>query len=182
MGYKDLREFISVLDEKKLLRRIKIEVDPYLEISEIVDRVSKSEKNFALLFENVKNSSMPVLVNAFGSYERMSLALEVNRLDDIADEIREFLQLPYLSLNNHRKLLSIIPLANKAINFPKYVKNAPCQEVVEMEPNLDEKRWWTIRHTASRIHEKSCDWQKKCRNVSTAKIRLEDNRHALAHS
>ena len=138
MGYKDLREFISVLDEKKLLRRIKIEVDPYLEISEIVDRVSKSEKNFALLFENVKNSSMPVLVNAFGSYERMSLALEVNRLDDIADEIREFLQLPYLSLNNHRKLLSIIPLANKAINFPKYVKNAPCQEVVEMEPNLDE--------------------------------------------
>ena len=68
----------------------------------------------------------------------MSLALEVESLDQKADELREILKLPYISLKNHRNLLSIIPLANKAINFPKYVKNAPCQEVVSMNPNLDE--------------------------------------------
>ena len=73
MAYKDLREFIDVLEQRGLLRRITAEVDPELEITEITDRISKleGEKNVALLFENVKGSTMPVLMNAFGSYERM---------------------------------------------------------------------------------------------------------------
>ena len=138
LAYKDLREFIDALENRNLIRRIKIEVDPKFEITEIVDRVSKSKNPVALLFENVKGSSMPILINAFGSYEMMSLALEVESLDQKADELREILKLPYISLKNHRNLLSIIPLANKAINFPKYVKSASCQEVVSMNPNLDE--------------------------------------------
>ena len=77
MAYKDLREFIAVLEQRGLLKRIQTEVDPHLEITEITDRVSKmsGRKNVALLFENVKGSKMPVLMNAFGSYERMALAL-----------------------------------------------------------------------------------------------------------
>lgn len=139
MAYKDLREFIGELEKRGLLRRIRAEVDCNLEITEITDRVSKMEgrKNVALLFENVKGYDMPVLMNAFGSYERMALALGVEKLDDIGEEIREILKLPYISLQNKFSVVSLIPMAKKAVNFPKYVKNAPCQEVVMEEPDLD---------------------------------------------
>ena len=127
------------LEQRHLLRRISEEVDANLEITEITDRVSKmtGEKNVALLFENVKGYDMPVLMNAFGSYERMAMALGVEKLDDIADEIREFLRLPYMTAKSKFDLVSIIPKLKRAINFPKYVKDAPCQEVVMSEPNLD---------------------------------------------
>jgi len=141
LAYKDLREFIEDLESKGLLKRIKTEVDPELEITEITDRVSKmkGEKNVALLFENVKGSKMPVLMNAFGSYERMAMALGVEKLDDVADELREMMKLPYVSLQNKMSVVTMIPMIKRAINFPKYVKHAPCQEVVETEnPNLDE--------------------------------------------
>ena len=141
MAYKDLREFIAALEQRGQLRRIQTEVDPELEITEITDRVSKMEgdKNVALLFENVKGSKMPVLMNAFGSYDRMALALGVEKLDDVADELREMMKLPYISLQNKMNIVTMIPMLKKAINFPKYVKNAPCQEVIETEnPNLDE--------------------------------------------
>lgn len=139
MAYKDLREFIEDLEKRGLLKRIRTEVDCELEITEITDRVSKMEGrgNVALLFEHVKGYDMPVLMNAFGSYERMAMALGVEKLDDIADEIREILKLPYISLQNKLSVVSLIPMAKKAINFPKYVKNAPCQEVVMEEPDLD---------------------------------------------
>ena len=141
MAYKDLREFMAELESRGLLKRVKTEVDPELEITEIVDRISKgpAEKNVAILFENVKGSKMPVLINAFGSYERMSLAMGVEKLDDIADELREMLKLPYVSLQNKMSVVTMIPMIKRAVNFPKYVKSAPCQEVVETEnPNLDE--------------------------------------------
>ena len=141
MAYKDLREFMEVLESRGLLKRVKTEVDPELEITEIVDRISKGpeDKNVAILFEKVKGSSMPVLINAFGSYERMSLALGVEKLDDIAEELREMLKLPYVSLQNKMSVITMIPMIKNAVNFPKYVKTAPCQEVVETEnPNLDE--------------------------------------------
>ena len=140
MAYKDLREYIELLESRGLLKRIKIPVDAKLEITEITDRVSKfkDSRNVALLFENVKGYDMPVLTNAFGSYERMALSLGVDKLDDIAAEIREILKLPYISLKNKvTSLMSIMPLARKAINFPKYVKNAPCQEVIDHNPSLD---------------------------------------------
>ena len=139
MAYRDLREFMADLEQRHLLRRISEKVDANLEITEITDRVSKmtGEKNVALLFENVKGYDMPVLMNAFGSYERMAMALGVEKLDDIADEIREFLRLPYMTAKSKFDLVSIIPKLKRAINFPKYVKDAPCQEVVMSEPNLD---------------------------------------------
>ena len=141
MAFKDLREFIDELEQRGLLKRITAEVDCELEITEITDRVSKmeGEKNVALLFENVKGYDMPVLMNAFGSMERMAIALGVEKLDDVGDELREILKLPYISLQHKMDLVSIIPMARKAINFPKYVKHAPCQEVVITDnPSLDE--------------------------------------------
>ena len=139
MAYKDLREFIAALEERGWLRRITEPVDCHLEITEITDRVSKrtGEGNQALLFENVKGYDMPVLMNAFGSYERMALALGVEKLDDVGDEIREILHLPYISLSHKMDVVSLLPLAKRAINFPRYVKKAPCQEVVEETVDLD---------------------------------------------
>ena len=140
MAFKDLREFIAALEAKNLLKRINTEVDCDLEITEITDRVSKSQgkENVALLFEKVKGYDVPVLMNAFGSMERMAIALGVSKVDDAAEEIKDILRLPYISVQHKTDLLSILPLAKKAINFPKYVKKAPCQEVVLQDaPSLD---------------------------------------------
>ena len=138
MAFYDLREFINALESRGMLKRIKTPVDCNLEITEITDRVSKMEgkKNVALLFENVKGYDMPVLMNAFGSMER--LAFGVNDIEEIPNELREILRLPYISLQNKMDLIHIIPTAKRAINFPKYVKKAPCQEVVITDnPTLD---------------------------------------------
>lgn len=140
MAFYDLREFINALESRGMLRRIKTPVDCNLEITEITDRVSKMEgkKNVALLFENVKGYDMPVLMNAFGSMERLALAFGVNDIEEIPNELREILRLPYISLQNKMDLIHIIPTAKRAINFPKYVKKAPCQEVVITDnPTLD---------------------------------------------
>lgn len=140
MAFYDLREFINALASRGMLKRIKTPVDCNLEITEITDRVSKMEgkKNVALLFENVKGYDMPVLMNAFGSMERLALAFGVNDIEEIPNELREILRLPYISLQNKMDLIHIIPTAKRAINFPKYVKKAPCQEVVITDnPTLD---------------------------------------------
>ena len=141
MAFRDLREFIAALEKRGLLKRIAAEVDPELEITEITDRVSKMEgrDNVALLFEHVRGSKMPVLMNAFGSMERMAMALGVEKVDDVADEIRSLLRLPYISFSHKMDLVSLIPMARHALNFPKYVSHAPCQEVVIIDnPSLDE--------------------------------------------
>ncbi|EIW20761.1 MULTISPECIES: menaquinone biosynthesis decarboxylase [Pelosinus] len=140
MAFTDLREFIHALEERGWLKRIQEEVDCDLEITEITDRVSKmsGEKNVAILFENVKGYNMPVLMNAFGSMERMALALGVDKLDDIAAEVKEIFKLPYISVQNKLDLLKIIPTAKRAINFPKYVKSGSCKEVIiKDQPSLD---------------------------------------------
>ena len=141
MAFRDLREFISALEARGLLKRISAEVDCALEITEITDRVSKmkGEGNVALLFENVKGHNMPVLMNAFGTMERMAMALGVEKVDDVADEIRSLLKLPYISFSHKMDLVSLIPMARNALRFPKYVSNAPCQEVIIKDnPSLDE--------------------------------------------
>ena len=79
MGYVHLAEFVACLERAGELKRIKVETDSYLEISQITDRVCKI-RGPALLFERVKGFNMPVLTNTFGSYKRMSLALGVTDL------------------------------------------------------------------------------------------------------
>lgn len=137
MAYKDLREFLKLLEKKGLLKRIPAEVNPILEISEITDRMCKSHGGGqALYFERVKGSPYPVVTNMFGSFERMSLALEVERLDDVAARIEELLnQAPPKTL---MEKLSMLPkLIEFSRFFPRSVKSAPCQEMVEKEnPDL----------------------------------------------
>ncbi len=137
MAYADLREFITRLEQKGLLHRVTAEVDPILEISEITDRMCKSPGGGkALYFENVKGSAFPVVTNIFGSFERMSMALEVDKLDDVAERIQKLLdQAPPKTL---MEKLAVLPkLLEFSQFFPRTVKSAPCQEVVEKDnPDL----------------------------------------------
>lgn len=134
MAYRDLQEFINVMEDKGLLKRIKTEVDPELEITEIYDRVVKSGGP-ALLFENVKGSKFPLLINAFGTEERMNLALGVNNLDEIAGRIDELIHMA-MPEGFMEKLKTFSKLAGLAGIFPRKVKEAPCQQVVEEDVDL----------------------------------------------
>src|SRR5256885_15407628 len=83
MAWHDLRQFVDHLERRGRLRRVSVPVSRDLEITEITDRVSKAsaDANVALLFERVDGAEMPVVINAFGSAERMAWALGEDRLD-----------------------------------------------------------------------------------------------------
>ncbi len=130
MAIESVREWIRVLDEAGELVRVRAEVDPRLEIAEIVDRVSKEDgaPNRALLFECVKGSHLPVLVNAFGSRRRCALALGVANVAEHADRLRALLdQAPPEGLMDKIRMLP--KLAEIGSWAPKKVSSAPCQEV-----------------------------------------------------
>jgi len=74
MSFSDLRDFIALLEKEGELKRITTEVDPYLEVTEISDRVLRAGGP-ALLFENLKGSSMPLLANLFGNTRRIAIAM-----------------------------------------------------------------------------------------------------------
>jgi 4-hydroxy-3-polyprenylbenzoate decarboxylase len=131
LAYRDLRDFISRLDKEGELRRISVEVDPVLEITEITDRLSKSNGP-ALLFERPKGSKYPLLINSVGSARRMNLALEVDDLDEVAERIRSFLNLQ--SPQGLFDKLKMLPkLAELGSFFPKSVKSGPCKEVIKKD-------------------------------------------------
>ena len=75
MAYRDLREFIRALEQNQELKRVSVEVDPILEITEFADRAVK-QGGPALLFEKPKGYQAPVLINAFASMRKMEIALE----------------------------------------------------------------------------------------------------------
>ena len=138
MAYNDLREWLAALERAGELKRIKTEVDPVLEIAEITDRVSKSRDKSgayggpALLFENVKGSSLPVLINQFGSERRMKMALEVKSLDEVADRIRQFMDVK--SPQGFLDKVKMLPmLAEMGKFFPKTVSTGPCKEVIRKD-------------------------------------------------
>ncbi|MGE5372602.1 MAG: menaquinone biosynthesis decarboxylase [Solirubrobacterales bacterium] len=137
MAFEDLRSFISLLEKKGELKRITVEVDPELEITEITDRISKAYGP-ALLFENVKGSKFPLLINAFGSPGRMAMALEAESLDDVAAEVNELLDLADMPSSLWAKLKVVPKLAQIASFNPKSVRTGVCQEVViDKNPSLD---------------------------------------------
>ncbi|MGB9434097.1 MAG: menaquinone biosynthesis decarboxylase [Candidatus Acidiferrum sp.] len=135
MGYADLREFIKRLERDGELRRVKAEVDPVLEVAEVVQRaqalpgVKGEPGGMALLFERPKGSQYPLLINAFGSERRMELAFDVEKLDDVAARIRGFLdmQTPQGLFDKMKMLPKLMELGSF---FPRTVKEGPCKEIV----------------------------------------------------
>ena len=130
MKYKELGDFVRFLEEKGELRRIKTPVSCELEIAEVCDRVVKSGGP-ALLFENVEGYDVPVLINMFGSEQRMAWALGVESLDDLVNRIHELLGLMQGPPQGFmEKLRTLGQLRRMASYQPKMVRDAPCQEVV----------------------------------------------------
>ncbi|MFZ0340522.1 MAG: UbiD family decarboxylase [Terracidiphilus sp.] len=155
MAYDDLRDWIKALEKHGELRRIREEVSPELEITEITDRVSKIGASAgakfgstneayapggpALLFENVKgHPGHKVLINQFGSERRMALALGVDRIDEIAERIHALMNVKPPTGGFLDKLKMLPQLGELANIFPKTVnaKDAPCKEIVRRD-NFD---------------------------------------------
>ncbi len=129
MAYRDLRDFQDRLEGAGELHRVRVEVDPALEIAEIADRVSKmKDGGKALLFEKVKGGRFAVAANLFGSPRRMCLALELNELSDLSRRLEQFLK--GLPPGAEASWWSHLGFA------PQQTQEAPCQEVVEVTPGL----------------------------------------------
>jgi 4-hydroxy-3-polyprenylbenzoate decarboxylase len=138
VSFSDLREFVAHLEKRGRLRRVSARVSRELEIAEIADRVAKgpADENVALLFERVEGSDIPVLINAFGSAERIAWALGVDRLDELGDRVAKLLDLkmPGTFAERLRKLGSLIDVGRAG---PRRVTAGPCQEIVEtVNPSL----------------------------------------------
>jgi 4-hydroxy-3-polyprenylbenzoate decarboxylase len=131
MAYRDLREFIRALEEKGELKRIAVEVDPILEITEFADRAVKSGGP-ALLFEKPKGYGTPVLINAFASMRKMEIALEVRSVEEIAGRIVEFLEMR-MPEGLMGKLKMLPKLVEMGAFFPRMVSTGACQEVVRRD-------------------------------------------------
>jgi 4-hydroxy-3-polyprenylbenzoate decarboxylase len=132
---RDLRDWIALLEREGELVRISAEVDPHLEITEIVDRTVKSGGP-ALLFEHPKGSKLPVLINQFGTERRMCLAFGVERLDDVGKKLQDVLEMqPPEGLRE--KVSGLLKLKEIAGSRPKEVRSGPCQEVVLTGDDVD---------------------------------------------
>src|SRR3954447_26984612 len=136
--YSDLDDFLSDLDQRKLLARSGDAVSPDLEIAAVTDRVCKTPGGGpALLFERPTGFDIPVASNVYGSMERMCLALGVKTLDDLALEIGELMtpQMPAGIMD----ALKMLPMVGRLRDLmPKTVKDAACQEVVQRDGTLEE--------------------------------------------
>ncbi|HEY5408762.1 MAG TPA: menaquinone biosynthesis decarboxylase [Ginsengibacter sp.] len=138
MAYKNLREFINILEKENELIRIQSYVNPHLEIAEITDRISKSNNGGkALLFENT-GYDFPVLMNAYGSEKRMCLALGVHNLNDVAHDIENLFQLLSSPKENIIDKLKMLPkLGQFASWMPKVIGGrGECQQVIMHEPDI----------------------------------------------
>lgn len=138
MKYQDLRDFVAQLEQRGELKRISTEIDPYLEMTEIADRTLKAGGP-ALLFENVKGHSIPVLANLFGTPERVAMGMgqeSVTALRDVG-KLLAFLKEPEPP-KGFKDALSLLPTYKKVLSMsPKQVKKAPCQEVVISGDDVD---------------------------------------------
>jgi 4-hydroxy-3-polyprenylbenzoate decarboxylase len=135
MPARDLREWIGLLEREGELVRISAEVDPNLEVTEIVDRTMRAGGP-ALLFENPKGARHPLLINQFGTERRMCLAFGVESLDDIATKLGDILEMqPPDGLA--AKVRGLKTLKSIADSRPRTVKRGASQEVVLRGEDVD---------------------------------------------
>lgn len=136
MAYDDLQSFLTALEKDGDLTRVTAEVDPYLEITEIVTRVVQ-DGGPALLFENVRGSDIPLAINVMGTERRMAAALGgASSLDEIGRSIGELLrpELPQGWTGLREAITKLGQLKNVP---PKKVRNASCQQVVLQGEDVD---------------------------------------------
>jgi len=150
LGFEDLRSFVRALEEQGQLKRVATEVDPELEITQIADRVSKSPSpeglsgapktdpvhggmgGYALIFDSVRGSEIPLGINLFGSYRRMMMALGCDGFEALAERVQKLIKPPApTSLMDKVKMLP--ELARISGFAPKQRKSGICQEIVHAD-------------------------------------------------
>ncbi|MDH5472724.1 MAG: 4-hydroxy-3-polyprenylbenzoate decarboxylase [Gammaproteobacteria bacterium] len=138
MKYKDLRDFIEQLEKKGELKRISVEVDPYLEMTEICDRTLRAAGP-ALLFEKVKNTDVPVLANLFGTPTRVAMGMgedSVEALHEIG-KLLAFLKEPEPP-KGMKDAWEKLPIFKQVLNMaPKVISKADCQQIVIEKDDVD---------------------------------------------
>jgi 4-hydroxy-3-polyprenylbenzoate decarboxylase len=141
MKYHDLRDFIGQLERLGELKRVSVEVDPKLEMTEICDRVLRAGGP-AILFEKVKGHSIPVLGNLFGTPRRVALGMGQDSLSALREVGKT---LAYLKEPEPPKGLKDawdkLPMLKQVLSMaPKVLSSAPCQEIVWEGKDVDLSR------------------------------------------
>ncbi len=138
MIYKDLRDFIKQLEKQGELKRITVEVDPYLEMTEICDRTLK-RGGPALLFENPKGANIPVLANLFGTPRRVAMGMGADSVTELRGigELLAYLKEPEPP-KGMKDAWEKFPVFKQVLNMaPKIVTSPPCQELVREGDEID---------------------------------------------
>jgi 4-hydroxy-3-polyprenylbenzoate decarboxylase len=184
VAIEDIHEFVTELEKKGELKRVKTEVDSNLEIAEILRREMYSNGP-AILFENVKNYDMPVLGNAFGSIKRLEIGLEMTDFTEIGQRIVDMtkLDIPSGFLNKIKKLPELSKMTD---SFPKPENSGPVTEItsnlasfdnipiLKSWPN-DAGRFITLGLVATKHPDTGI------RNLGVYRIQIVDSTHALMH-
>ena len=184
MAIEDIHEFVTELEKKGELKRVKTEVDSNLEIAEILRRAMYSNGQ-AILFENVKNYDMPVLGNAFGSIKRLEIGLEMTDFTEIGQRIADMtkMNMPSGFLNKIKKLPELSKMAD---SFPKLENSGLVTEVTSNSASFDDlpilKSWpndagrfITLGLVATKHPETGV------RNLGVYRMQILDSTHALMH-
>lgn len=138
MKYRDLRDFINQLEKQGELKRITVPVDPYLEMTEICDRVLK-QQGPALLFENPTGYNIPVLANLFGTPRRVAMGMGAESVTELRGigELLATLKEPEPP-KGMKDAWEKFPIYKQVLNMaPKLVANPPCQEIVRIGDEID---------------------------------------------
>ena len=138
MSYKDLRDFLTLLESSGELKRIQYPADPYLEITEICDRTLK-QKGPALLFETPKNSTMPLLGNLFGTSHRVALGMGAQSITELREvgKLLAYLKEPEPP-KGMKDAVNKLPIFKKVLHMaPKIVKKPKCQEIIIESSDVD---------------------------------------------
>jgi 4-hydroxy-3-polyprenylbenzoate decarboxylase len=138
MKYRDLRDFISQLEQRDELRRIQVPVDPRLEMTEICDRTLRAAGP-ALLFEKPSGFDIPVLGNLFGTPRRVALGMGQESTEALREigELLAFLRQPEPP-KGMRDAWDKLPVFRQILNMaPRIVRNAPCQSHILEGPDVD---------------------------------------------
>ena len=129
MKYNDLRDFILQLENAGQLKRVSVEIDPYLQMTEVCDRTLRAGGP-ALLFENPKGSNIPVLANLFGTAQRVAMGMGQNSTEALREvgKLLAYLKEPDPP-KGMKDAWEKLPIFKQVLNMsPKEVKKAPCQQ------------------------------------------------------
>jgi 4-hydroxy-3-polyprenylbenzoate decarboxylase len=188
LPFESLGEYVEALEQTDQLKRVKAKVSPNLEIAEIMRRLMYAGDKPAVLFENVEGSSIQVLGNAFGSMNRLEIALETKDFSEIGSRITDLarMKMPAGMLNK----LKMLPKLSEISEYgPKYVNRGPVNDIVETDINKisldsipvlksfpeDAGPFITFGMTVTKHPET------EIRNLGVYRIQIVDDKHAIMH-